>query len=121
MGKFKYLAKIDIDGTTYAINTDYKIYTVPTNYNAIAKILINNRSTSDATIRLYHLANGDTESPPDVSGNIFYDEFLLKAGTNDPAGKAWATIEMDEGDMIYFRSDTTNVNIMVRGLERLSK
>lgn len=122
MGRFKILGRLEIDGTTNVVDTDYLLYTVPSDYNAIVKLLVNNfNNGEDAQIRVYHLQSGDSVSPPASIGNIFYDEYLLRAGTGSPGGKAWCTLTMDEGDMIYVRSDIVDVNFIAEGLERLSK
>lgn len=109
---FKQLGAIDINGTSHVINTLYPIYTVPANKTAIVStILAQNRNSTTAKIRIYHLPAGQTLTD---AHSITFDEPLHSLYGK---GIYQFGITMVAGDIIYILSNKVWTNFILWGDE----
>ena len=94
-----------------SINTDTAIYTVPSGKMACITANVTNRNASQAVkVRLY-ITNGASPAG-DGSQAIEYDTSVDGATPLERAG-----IIMKAGQILYARTDTANVNVVVWGIE----
>ncbi|MCB1466651.1 MAG: hypothetical protein KDK08_05810 [Rhizobiaceae bacterium] len=94
-----------------SINTDTAIYTVPTGKQACISVNALNRNASQAVKVRLAITNGATPAG-DGSQWIEFDATVDGATPLERAG-----IVMKAGQVLYARTDTTNVNVVVWGIE----
>lgn len=97
-----------LGATALSAGSNATIYTVPSDTFAVVTVNITNRSTGTRAVRLA-LAAADS---PATEEYLEFDTTILANGVLERGG-----IVMDAGKKIVCRCDSTDVNVVVYGIE----
>lgn len=100
----------DIDGSTNAIDTDIAVYTVPASTKTSCNISICNRNASAVAVRLSFI-----DGAIGALAAADYLEYDVEIPANGVLERT--AVSMQATYTIGFRSDTTNVNCVIWGIE----
>jgi len=102
--KEKLLAKLDIDGTTNLVDTDYEVYTA-TEDKAV-NIVVLNRTAGTINYQVAHIDG--------AIGDIAAEDYILTEPLEaNTAIFVSELISMSAGDTISLKSDTAEVNMLI--------
>lgn len=98
------------------INTTQTIYTVPEGKRFVGNVMITNRGSALATYRLYFYPVGDSATTNYQFGHTLpLDDATKASSVNNITG-----IVLAEGSVIAVNANSTDVNILVNGLETVA-
>lgn len=104
------LEQMNIDGSTNAINA-YKVVKTLTTEFLITSVTICNQNSSAVSVRLAFVMASGATNPPDRKAFVLYDHSI---GANKTLSD-FKGFSLEDGAVIVFYSNTTNVNIIVSG------
>jgi len=108
--KWRRIGSIDIDGTVNAIDTDYAAITTANRYAGVRYYICNRNPAAIASIRTAHI-DSNIIGALSAEDYILYGETILEEET-----RGYNTnTQMDSSQILSFRSNISNVNIIVYG------
>lgn len=107
--KWERVGSIDIDGTTNTIDTDILVATAATDY--LINYIICNKTSENVLTNVGIISSGGT-----IANNYITNDTLTANETIfDDTMRGFGSTNSDE---LYFKSDTTDVNIILYGIKR---